>query len=253
MNNSMKTKSLLAMTLLLSVHIASAALATNDVIGNWQGTLDTGAAKLRLVFKISRAADGGLSAKLDSLDQGARDIPVDTVSVSNKVLRMEVKSVKGLYVGTLDASRTKTAGLWSQGGGVLALSLEKGQGASAAAAAEKLSPEELAANEQAAQKIAGTWNGTLTLGAASLRLRVNISKTATGGATGTMDSLDQGADGIPLSAVTLKEGKVHFEARGIGAVYEGKLDANGSGLSGEWQQSGQTMPLEFKKAAAAIR
>lgn len=242
----MRTKALLAMTLLLSVDIAFAASTTNDVIGNWHGTLDTGVAKLRLVFKISGAANGELSAKLDSPDQGARDIPVDTVSLSNKTLRMELKSVKGLYVGTLDAGGTKATGLWSQGGGVLALSLEKGQGVNAAAETEKLSPEELAANKLAAQKLAGTWNGTLRVGGASLRLRLNISKNAAGGANGTMDSLDQGANGVPLSAITLKEAKVHFEARGIGAVYEGKLDANGSGLSGEWQQGGQGMPLEFK-------
>ncbi len=71
----MKTKSLLALPLLLSAQIAFAATTTNDVTGNWLGTLDTGMAKLRLSFKISRAADGGLTAKLDSLDQGARDIP----------------------------------------------------------------------------------------------------------------------------------------------------------------------------------
>jgi hypothetical protein len=242
----MKTESALTMTLLLSAHMVFAATTTNDVTGDWHGTLETGTAKLRLVFKISKTADRGLSAKLDSLDQGARDIPVDTVSVSNKVLRMEVKSVKGLYVGTLDATGAKAAGVWSQGQAVLALNLGKGPGASAAGEADELSPEQLAANKLAAQKIVGTWNGTLMVGAASLRLRVNISKTPTGGATGTLDSLDQGANAIPLSAITLKDGKVYFEARGIGGAYEGKLAAGGSALAGEWQQGGQTMPLDFK-------
>jgi hypothetical protein len=246
----MNRKSLTAVLLLLSACITFAAPATHDVAGNWHGTLDTGMVKLRLVFKIGKAAGGELTAKLDSLDQGAHDIPVDTVSVSNKALRMEVKSVKGIYMGTLDTTGTKATGLWSQGGGELPLRLEKGQGTSVGAEVEKLLPEELAANKQAAQRIVGTWNGTLAVGAASLRLRATISKTAAGGATGTLDSLDQGANGIPLSGITLKDGKVRFEARGIGAVYEGKLDAAGSGLTGEWQQGGQSLPLNFKQAAS---
>ena len=52
-----------------------------------------------------------------------------------------------------------------------------------------------------------------------------------------------------MSTFTHKEGKVRFEVRGIGGVYEGTLAADGSALSGQWHQGGQTMPLDFKKAA----
>ena len=104
--------------------------------------------------------------------------------------------------------------------------------------------------KQAALKVAGTWNGTLATGAASLRLRLNIAKSSAGAATGTMDSLDQGANGIPLSTITLKDGKLRFEAKGIGGVYEGELTPDGAKLKGQWQQGGQSLPLEFAKAAA---
>ena len=117
-----------------------------------------------------------------------------------------------------------------------------------AAAPEKLSPAELAASKQAAQKLAGVWNGTLAAGAASFRLKVKITKTATGAATGTIESVDQGAKDIPLTGITCKEGVVHFEARGIGAHYDGTLSPGGVMLTGQWHQSGQAMPLEFKKA-----
>lgn len=246
----MKTKSLLMLALWLSAQLMGAATATNDVTGNWLGTLDTGVAKLRLQFKISKAADGKLSAKFDSLDQGARNIPVDTVSVSNLSLRLEVKVIGGEFAGTLDAAGTKAKGKWSQGGAELPLDLEKQRGTNAPAVVEQFSAEDQAANKLAAQKLAGTWTGTLEAGGVNLRLRVNISKTAAGGATGTMDSLDQGATGIPLSAITFKAGKVRFEARGIGGVYEGKLDAGGTALAGDWQQGGQSIPLELKSGAA---
>jgi len=245
----MKTKCSVALGLLLSIHAAFTASATNEVVGNWQGTLDTGVAKLRLVFKVSKAANGELTAKLDSPDQGARDIPADPVTVSNKTLRIEVKSVKGLYVGTLDTTGTKATGLWSQGPAVLPLSLEKG-GTNVLADAEKLSPEDLAANKLAADKAAGTWNGTLSTGTDDLRLRVNITKSASGRATGTMDSLDQGANGIPISAITLKGDKLRFEVKGVGGAYEGALSTNGEALKGEWQQGGGKIPLDLTRAAS---
>ena len=162
---------------------------------------------------------------------------------------MEIKLIQGLYVGTFDATSAKATGVWSQGPVVLPLSLEKG-GTNLSSDTQKLSPDDLAANKQAATKAAGTWNGTLSTGTDDLRLRVNVVKTASGGATGTMDSLDQGANGIPISAITLKEGKLRFEARGIGGVYEGTLSTNGATLKGEWQQGGASLPLDFTKAVA---
>jgi hypothetical protein len=243
-----KAISLLAATVLLGSTAAFGAEATNNVAGNWSGTLDLGAIKLRVVFKISQDAGGALTAKMDSIDQGARNIPVDAVTLKSNVLRLEVNVVKGVYEGTLDAARKKAAGEWTQGPQTLPLVLEKGQGTDATFEAEKIAPADLAANKLAALKVAGTWDGALDTGTASLRLRLNIAKSPTGTATGTMDSLDQGAKGIPLSTITLKEGKVRFEAKGIGGVYEGTLAADGSMLSGQWQQGGGAAPLEFKKA-----
>ena len=242
-----KVITLLAVVTLLWPAVPSHA-ATNGVAGNWNGTLEIGPVKLRVAFKISPSANGTLTAKMDSLDQGAHDIAVDAVTVKDKSLRIEVNAVHGVYEGTLDAAGTKATGTWTQGPQTLPLTLVKGLGTSASIEAEKLSPADLAANQQAALKIDGTWSGVLNTGTANLRLRLNISKSPAGTAIGTMDSLDQNANGIPLSAITLKAGKVHFEAKGIGGVYEGTLAADGSTLSGEWQQGGGSMPLEFKKA-----
>jgi uncharacterized protein len=248
----MRTKILLAAVLALLVQIARAAPATNELAGNWQGTLDAGGTKLRLLFRITKAS-GGWTATMDSVDQGARGIPVETVSLKDKTLRLEVAAVNGGYAGTFDAAGTKATGQWTQSGQSLPLILEKQSGTNVTMAVEKLSPADAAANKLAAQKVAGTWDGTLSVGPTKLRLRFHITKTAGGAATGTMDSLDQGANGIPLSAITLKDGKVHFAAPGIGGVYEGKLGAESSSLTGEWQQGGQSIPLELKQAAASSR
>jgi hypothetical protein len=240
--------SVLAAALLLSSAVANGDEPARNVVGSWQGTLDAGTARLRIVFNIARAADGGLTATMDSPDQGARGIPVDAVTVTGTSLTIEMKHINGAYNGILDASGNAVAGQWTQGPQSLPLNLVRSSGADAAASGEALSGADLAASKEVAEKIAGTWNGALAAGGRSLRLRVNIAKTAAGAATGTMDSLDQGANGIPISAITLKDGTVRFEARGIGGIYEGALAADCSTLTGQWQQGGQSLPLNLQKA-----
>jgi hypothetical protein len=247
----MKKSSALLAAFVLSAAISFGGPATNEVAGNWAGALEAGQAKLRLLFKISRGPGGGLSGKLDSLDQGARNIPVESVRVTGNSVRMEVKSVQGVFEGTLDTEGRKMSGTWKQGPQALPLTLERFMGTTVAAEPEKLSGADLAANKQAAQKLAGVWNGTLAAGASNLRLRVKIVKTGAGTATGTIVSVDQGTAEIPLSGITCNDGEVRFDARGIGAFYQGTLSPGGAMLTGQWRQSGQTLPLEFKKAAAS--
>jgi hypothetical protein len=247
----MKTSLSLLATVLLFSSAAFGAPATNSILGNWLGTLDTGAAKLRVMFKITNSWSGVLSATLDSLDQGASDIPVNSIALKNDSVRLEVKAVAGTFDGTLDETGKKITGTWEQAGHSLPLVLERHEGAVAVATPEELSPEELAASKQAAQRLSGVWNGTLAVGDASLRLKLKIAKSATGAATGTVTSLDQSEKEIPLSGITYKEGAVHLEARGIGVQYDGTLSPAGVMLTGKWLQSGQALPLEFKKAASS--
>src|SRR5882762_4810824 len=109
-NSAMKKMiPLLAITLLSSA-LGFGASTTNDVVGNWKGTLEVGSVKLRLMFKISKDTAGALTARMDSLDQGARDMPVDTVTFKDGTLRMELKSISGIYEGTLDKAGNKATG-----------------------------------------------------------------------------------------------------------------------------------------------
>ena len=244
----MKNKStgLLAAILFTVAFVHGADTAAN-LSADWQGTLNAGAVKLRVIFKITQAADGGLSAVMYSIDQGTQAIPVDRVLRETESVAMEVNAVQGGFKGTLNAAGDTIAGQWSQRGNSLPLTLSRVGPNNPPFKAVEISPGDLAASKAAAEKIAGVWNGTLVAGPGTLRLRVNIIKADSGAAAGTMDSLDQGANGIPLSDVTLKDGKVRFEVRAVGGIYEGELSADGSMLKGEWRQSGQTFPLEFKK------
>lgn len=244
----MKSMLSLFAALLVSAAAVHAADAGNSLTGNWRGTLDAGQVKLRVVFVITGSADGGLKAEMYSPDQSLRAIPVEAVAVDKTSLKIDVPAIHGSYEGTLDAAGNTAKGQWTQRGRSLPLDLVKGPAGPIAPPAETLAPADAAANRAAAAKVAGTWDGALDTGRGSLRVRVHISKTKTGGATGTMDSLDQGAYDIPISAITLKNGKLRFDARGIDGVYEGTLAADGSHLAGQWTQGGGTVPLDLQKA-----
>ena len=89
---------------------------TNDISGSWLGVLDVGAVKLRLVFKISKTADGKWAALLDSPDQGAKDIPCTSVSWEKDQVTIEMKGLMATFSGQLKENSGLIDGTFKQGG-----------------------------------------------------------------------------------------------------------------------------------------
>jgi uncharacterized protein len=85
------------------------------------------------------------------------------------------------------------------------------------------------------------------VGSIELRLALHLSRAADGALTGTLDSMDQSAHGIPISKVTQKDGSLALEIKAVGATFEGQLSADGSQISGTFHQSGQDLPLTFRR------
>jgi len=104
---------------------AQSAPSNQSIEGAWEGTLDFGGVKLRLVLKVSKAADGSLTAKADSPDQGATDLPVDTISLKDGAVRFEMKQLMASYEGTLNKEASEIAGEFKQGGLAVSLTLKR--------------------------------------------------------------------------------------------------------------------------------
>jgi pimeloyl-ACP methyl ester carboxylesterase len=98
--------------------------ATN-VAGTWEGTLDAGAVKLKLVLHINAAKDGALTGWLDSPDQGASDLPIDSLSLTGSTLNFEMKSLGATYEGKLDSTGMQLTGEFRQGGQALPLTFKR--------------------------------------------------------------------------------------------------------------------------------
>ena len=96
-----------------------------DVAGIWEGSLTVGAIKMRLAFKVEKKADGTLGAKMDSPDQGAKDIPMESCKVEDGQLKIAAPKLMAEYAGKLSADGKTATGEWKQGGQAFPLEIKR--------------------------------------------------------------------------------------------------------------------------------
>jgi dipeptidyl aminopeptidase/acylaminoacyl peptidase len=124
-------KSLLTLLLLLGLSVlVLGQTPAKDFEGSWQGTLETGAQKLRLVVTVTKSDAGVYSGKLESLDQGAT-IPIDTITINGDAMRLEIKSLTIVYEAVLNKERTELIGTFSQADQKFPLTLKRSEQAAA--------------------------------------------------------------------------------------------------------------------------
>jgi len=220
--------------LLFILVMSTINLRAQEIAGDWAGSLKTGMGELRLVLHLTKAADGSLTAALDSVDQAANGIPVKSVTLKDSKLKLDVEAVHGTYEGTVAADAKTITGTWSQG---QPMPLEFKKAEAPIKTEHKLAKP---------SDIDGAWMGTLDTGAVKLRIVFHIVNTEDG-LVATMDSPDQGAMGIPTSSVTRNSNSLKIEAKSIGGTFEGTIAADLSAIDGKWSQGGGTMPLLLKR------
>jgi hypothetical protein len=103
-----------------------------------------------------------------------------------------------------------------------------------------------------AQKVEGDWQGVGKDGRVELRVVLHLKKDETGALKGTLDSIDQGVTGVPISSISLKDSVLKFEVPSVGGMYEGKVEADPPAIRGTWSQAGNpdSFPLEFFPSVA---
>ncbi len=204
-----------------------------DFEGSWQGTLEAGGQKLRLVVTVTKSAAGPYTGKFDSLDQGAT-IPIDTITVNGDTVRFEIKSAAIVYEGTLNKERSELTGTFSQGDQKFPLTLKRGgQAAATPAATATPKPDYSApadapytAEEVVVKTPAGhTLAGTLTLPRTANRTKpVGAIVTVTG--SGPQDR-DENI-GLP-GFLPFRQIADSLARRGIAVL---RMDDRGTGASG---------------------
>lgn len=109
--------------IMLLVSCSSFSFA-QDLSGGWTGILEIQGTELPLIFNFTKTASA-YSATMDSPKQGAKGIPVDAVSFTNKKLIVEVKAAGMTYSGEWK-SDTEITGTFTQGAFSAPMNLTKG-------------------------------------------------------------------------------------------------------------------------------
>jgi len=91
-----------------------------EIGGDWEGALQASGQSLRVVLHVQSSGQG-LTATMDSPDQGAVGIPVTTVKYEGSALHLEIEQIGGRYEGTLDEKAGEIKGTWSQAGAEMPL------------------------------------------------------------------------------------------------------------------------------------
>lgn len=225
--------------------------AQTSLAGEWQGTLDANGSTFRVAWHATAAPDGKITSTFDNIDEGIYGIKVKTTSLKGSDITISVDDVvqingqntpiKGDFTGVVSADGSEVNGDMAQ--------TEPQQATAqvhfkrAAAQATQAAPVSAAPSPN----IAGDWSGTLTAGPAQLHLILHITAAKDGSLTATLDSVDQGANGIPVNAVTLTGSKLSLTIDAVHGTYEGTVNKDASEIVGTWSQ-GQPLDLNFKRA-----
>jgi RNA polymerase sigma factor (sigma-70 family) len=239
---------LAAGTTIVTVKAVSAArtkAALAALQGDWEGTVTANQMQVRLVIKIFKT-NNTYRALLDSVDQGAKDIPVTRLSARKDSIHAELPALDAVYQASLNADRTEMSGTWKQLKRSFPLTLKRTTEADRVA-------EAMAADEYAPQPdsdLQGAWEGSLKVGDAELRLALRIAEPRAGTFHAQMDSVDQGARNMPVTSLTYKKPAIRFEMTAINGAFEGSLNDRDDQMTGTWTQLGKKYPLTFRLAQA---
>ena len=199
--------------------------------GAWSGSIKLPGAELPLVVHIQKEKDGSLKATTDSPTQGAFRMAVDSIVFDKGTLTFEQKRIRGKYVGKINTQRTQFQGTWTQGASS-PLALVKGD---AEALAAPVVPKSLE----------GVWEGTIE--GAAIRLVLKVKPLPDGTLVLSLDSPDQGSNGIPINALKLADKLLTFDVKLIKGAYEGTFDPEAKVFKGKWKQGGASLGLDLKK------
>jgi uncharacterized protein len=223
----------------------AAVLAATNPAGVWEGTIKTpNNMEIGFVFNLHRDGDKW-AAEMDIPIQSVSGLPLTNVKVDGAAVGFTLPAGPGdpHYDGKLSEDGKSIAGTFSQGGMSLPLELKW---KSEPRAVEKAAP----ANTGEVQVLEGVWEGVLDAGGQQLHVRFNFTKNADGSITATFDSVDQGANGLPVASIARTGDTVKLDMKTVGMSYEGTLNKDASAMTGTLTQAGNPMALNMQRKQA---
>lgn len=225
--------------------LAQSAAAAHPAAGFWKGSVEAPERPLEIMIEIEQH-DGVWRATFYAPQQGIRDAEMTGVEIRGAAVTFRIPKTHGepTLSGAVSEDGESIHGTLTQAGVVLPFHLTR---------AEK--PDELKVDVYEEYRkpgapgegLEGAWRAVLMTGPNRIRLALQISSTDDGTLLGSLDGLDQGVSGVPVTDFYTKDGSVRFVLYDIGARYEGTMKSDGSEFTGVWIQSGQEFPVTFRR------
>jgi uncharacterized protein len=109
-------------TLTIALSLTIFYIFAQDIAGQWNGVLNVQGTSLRLVFNVTKTAEGYTST-MDSPDQGAKGLPVTRTTLDKTILTFDVSNLRIKYEGTVKID--SIIGTFKQGGQSFPLNLTR--------------------------------------------------------------------------------------------------------------------------------
>ncbi|MGA3079025.1 MAG: hypothetical protein ABSG56_35745 [Bryobacteraceae bacterium] len=218
----------------------AAVLAATNAAAVWEGTIKTPNGDLGVLFNLHRDGDKW-AGEIDVPMQGVTGLPLANVKVDGAAVGFTMPGQGDPhYDGKLSDDGKSIAGNLNAGGQQIPLDLKW---KSEPKAVGKAAP----ANTGDVQVLEGVWEGVLDANGTQLHLRFNFTKNADGSIAATVDSIDQGANGLPVASIARTGDTVKMDVKAVGGSFEGTLNKDASTMTGTWSQGGGSLPLTVQR------
>ena len=230
---------------LLSTGLASAQQEPSPE-GRWEGRIETPGRPLEVIVDLVHGGGGEWRGEIDIPVQRAKDFRLANVKVDGLQVSFSMQGVPGnpSFRGKLSKNGENISGDFSQGSAHLPFTLKR-SGGSPDVPAEPAST--LIPDGVPGEGLEGIWLGVLHPGSLNLQLLFKISKAGDGTLTGTVDSIDQGAEGLKISGIRVDGDSVRLKLKEPIADFEGTISEDGSQITGEWRQGSSALPLVIQR------
>ena len=244
----MKNFLTIAAAFLLSALLSTGLLSQQEPSpqGRWEGRIETPGQPLEVIVDLVHGGGDEWRGEIDIPAQGAKDFRLSKVKVDGPKISFSMQGIPGnpVFKGKLSKNGEKIFGDFSQGGAHLSFLLKRGSESPDVPAkkAAAVIPDGVPGDG-----LEGIWLGVLNPGPITLRLLFKISKSEDGSLSGTIDSIDQGAEGLNISRIRIDGNSVRLKLKEPIAEFEGTISEDGSQITGEWRQGSGVLPLIMKR------
>ena len=215
--------------------LLGSSLYAQDMAGDWKGTISTPTLEVRIALHITKTGNGGLTATMDSIDQGALGLAVSSMTLKSSTLKFTIAAANGTYEGKVAPNGSSIDGIWTQGG-PYPLKFERGFF------------KEIVHKPAKPTDIDGEWSGDLSTSQGDEHLVFHILNTANG-LTATMeDTTKQGKTKmIPVTSVARNGSVLKMEIKAVGAGFEGTIAPDLTVVHGYFMETGAKVPMILKR------